>query len=65
MIPERADTGTVPHLSRGTLYRRARQVQQLAGIIMECTGATTAADLPRAERLLREIATICGQGEEE
>lgn len=62
---ERADTGTSPHLRRGELYRRARRISQLAAIVQDCTGASAAADLPRAEALLKEIAAICGgMGEE-
>lgn len=65
MTPERSDTGTRPHLHRGEIYGRARKVAQLAQIILDITGAGVAADLPRAEKLLNEIAAICGMGEEE
>lgn len=65
MTPDRADTGTSAHLHRGELYRRGRKIRQLADIIIDCTSAGAAADINRAERLLAQIAAICGTGEEE
>lgn len=64
MTFERSDTGTSARLSRGELYRRARKVRELANIALDCTGPT-GSDIPRAERLLQEIAAICGMGESE
>jgi hypothetical protein len=64
MTTERSDTGTRVHLHRGELYRRGRKIRQLADILMDCTGPSCT-DIPRAERLLSEIAAICGQGEDE
>lgn len=64
MTAERSDTGTRVHLHRGELYRRARRIRQLADIVMDCTGPSCT-DIRRAERLIAEIAAICGQGEEE
>jgi len=60
----RSDTGTAARLSRGELYRRGRKIRQLADIVMDVTGPM-GADINRAERLLNEIAAICGMGEEE
>lgn len=65
MTAERADTGTRPQLGRGTYYRRALKIRQLANVIADITGAGVAADLSRADALLHEIAAICGQEEEE
>lgn len=64
MTPERPDTGAQPHLHRGELYSRAREIAQLSQIIMDITGPATAADCGRAERLMKRIAAICGMGEE-
>ena len=64
MTQERSDTGTSARLSRGELYMRARKIRELANIAMDVTGPM-GADLPRAERLLTEIAAICGQGEKD
>lgn len=65
MTADRADTGTRAHLHRGEIYRRARRIRQLADIVMDCTGASAATNINRAESLLAEIAAICGHGEEE
>lgn len=60
---ERADTGTVAMLSRGELYRRAKRVQQLAQIAIECASPFAhRADPDRSARLLAEIGAIVGGG---
>ncbi|BBC99126.1 hypothetical protein [Sphingobium sp. YG1] len=65
MTAERADTGTRPLLGRGTYYRRAKQISQIANIIADITGPGVSADIHRADALIHKIAAICGQQEED
>lgn len=59
--PERADTQAMTFLSSGELYRRARKVEQIAKIVMDCTAADAAQrDVHRATRLMHEIGEIAG-----
>ena len=63
---ERADTGTAAQLSSDELYRRARKIEALARIIMDCTAsASNCSDPARAGRLLHEIGAIAGKVSEE
>ena len=62
----RSDTGTVPLLSSGELYRRAHKIGELARIIMDCTAsASTRSDPARAMRILHEIGAIAGKVSDE
>lgn len=63
---ERSDTGVKPLLSSGTFYRRAREIEALARIIIECTaGGSHRADRARAEQLMKKIGAIAGKESEE
>ncbi len=59
---ERADTGTVAQLAVGEIYRRARRIQSLALIAMECSAGSSARDPVRARQLLAKIGAIAGTG---
>jgi len=59
---ERLDTGAMPLLSSGELYRRARKIEALCRIVMECTaGGSHRADRQRAATLMSEIGAIAGE----
>ena len=58
---DRADTEAPGFLPSGELYRRARQIEGLARIIMDCTSAgSRCRDIARASRLLTEIGALAG-----
>jgi hypothetical protein len=59
---ERLDTGAMPLLSSGELYRRAHKIEALCRIVMECTaGGSHRADRQRAAMLMSEIGAIAGE----
>jgi hypothetical protein len=58
----RLDTDAPGYLSAGEIYRRARKVQELTQIVMECTGAGRR-DVARATTLMAQIRAIVGGNE--
>ncbi|WP_062119237.1 hypothetical protein [Sphingobium sp. MI1205] len=52
-------------LPPGELYRRARKVEELARVVMDCTSRGCALrDVARATKIMSEISAIVGAGEE-
>lgn len=61
----RDGTDMATSLTPGELYRRARRIEALARIIMDCTTrGSRSADSARANQLLKEIGAIAGEGSE-
>ncbi|MDF0540800.1 hypothetical protein PX699_00460 [Sphingobium sp. H39-3-25] len=61
-MTDRKDTDAERYLSAGELYRRARKVQELTQIVLECTGPGRR-DVARATTVMAQIRAIVGTSE--